>query len=78
MTNIKNVSHHVIYKDPTLQHCENQVVVKQLKDGQVIAVFNEERFPYHHDTGQTVFVRSLDGGITFDPATKQTIVPVDR
>ena len=75
MTNIKNVSHHIIYKDPTLQHCENQVVVKQLSDGQVIAAFNEERFPYHHDTGQTVLIRSLDGGITFDPGTKQTIVP---
>ena len=75
MTNIKNLTHHLIYKDPTLLHCENQVSVKQLSDGQVLAVFNEERFPYHSDTGQTVMVRSTDGGITFNPATKQTIVP---
>ena len=75
MTKIKNVSHHVIYKDPTMEHCENQVVVKQLSDGQVMAVFNEERFPFHHDTGQTAFVRSFDGGVTWDPATKQVVKP---
>jgi len=75
MTKIKNVSHHVIYKDPTMQHCENQVVVKQLSDGQVMAVFNEERFPFHHDTGQTVLVRSFDGGVTWDPATRQVVKP---
>lgn len=75
MTMIKNISHHTIYKDPTMQHCENQVVVKQLSDGQVIAVFNEERFPFHHDTGQTALVRSFDDGKTWDPASKQVVQP---
>jgi hypothetical protein len=75
MTEIKNVSHHTIYVDPTGEHCENQVVVKQLSNGEVMAVFNEERFPYHHDTGQTVLVRSLDGGKTWDPATRKVIYP---
>jgi sialidase-1 len=74
MTKIKDLTHHFIHKDPALFHCENQVSVKQLSDGQVLVVFNEERYPYHSDTGQTVMVRSTDGGITFDPATKQTIV----
>lgn len=74
MTQIKNVSHHVIYKDPEMKHCENQVVVKQLSNGEVMAVFNEERFPYHHDTGQTVLIRSKDG-VHWDPADKQVIVP---
>lgn len=75
MTTIKNVSHVTIYKDPEGKHCENQVVVKQLKNGEVMAVFNEERFPYHHDTGQTVFLRSFDNGRTWDPSTRCTPVP---
>lgn len=74
MTTLTNVSHHVIYKDPTGKHCENQVVVKQLRSGEVMAVFNEERFPYHHDTGQTVLMRSFDNGVTWDPQTR--IVPL--
>jgi hypothetical protein len=72
---LKNVTHHTIYKDPTGLHCENQVVVKQLSNGEVMAVFNEERFPYHHDTGQTALIRSKDGGISWDPSDKQVIVP---
>ncbi len=65
MTTIKNVSHTTIYKDPSLARCVNQVVLKQRANGQVLAVFNEERFPYHHDTGQTVLMRSDDNGHTW-------------
>lgn len=75
MTRLKNVTHHIIYKDPEFAHCENQVVVKQLRNGEVVAVFNEERFPYHHDSGQTVLIRSGDGGKTWDPAAKQVVLP---
>jgi len=75
MMRIKNVSHHTIYKDPEMIHCENQVVVKQLSNGEVMAVFNEERFPMHSDTGQTALIRSKDGGISWDTSDKQVIVP---
>lgn len=73
MSILKNVTHHPIYKDPALAHCVNQVVVKQLSNGEVVAVFNEERFPYHHDTGQTLLMRSCDGGRTWN--SRQIILP---
>ena len=41
MTIIKNVSHQTIYRDPERTRCENQVVIKQLLNGEVVAVFNE-------------------------------------
>jgi hypothetical protein len=66
MTDFTNVTHHTIYLDPARAHCVNQVVIKQLRGGEVVALFNEERFPYHHDTGQTVLMRSRDGGRTWD------------
>ncbi|MGQ9584232.1 MAG: sialidase family protein [Anaerolineae bacterium] len=72
---IKNVSRHVVYKDPTHKHCCNQVNVRQLKNGEVLAIFNEERYPFHHDSGQTVIVRSKDGGKTWDPASRQVVLP---
>lgn len=75
MTRIKDVTHNLIYKDPELKYCENQVIIKQLSDGEVMAVFSEERFPYHHDTGQTVLVRSKNGGVTWDPQTRQVALP---
>ena len=54
MTCIQNVTHHVIHNDPEGIHCENRVVIKQLHNREVMAIFNEERFPYHSDTCQTV------------------------
>ncbi|MCI0520500.1 MAG: glycoside hydrolase [Chloroflexi bacterium] len=65
MTALLNPTNHLIYKDPSLAHCVNQVVVKTLRNGDVLAVCNEERFPYHHDTGQTILLRSRDGGRTW-------------
>ncbi|MCI0397451.1 MAG: glycoside hydrolase, partial [Chloroflexi bacterium] len=73
MTQIKNISHQLVNKDPTLAHCYNQANVKQLRNGEVVAVYNEERFPYHHDTGQTVLIRSKDGGQTWD--SRQVVLP---
>ena len=40
-----------------------------LKNGDLLAVFNEERFPYHHDSGQTLMARSKDGGKTWGKPT---------
>ena len=35
------------------------------EDGDIIAVFNEERFPFHHDSGQTLLPARTDGGKTW-------------
>ena len=73
MSIIKNVTHHVIYKHPS--HCVNQTVIKRLQNGDLMAVFNEERFPYHHDSGQTLLIRSRDGGKTWDEKTLKIVLP---
>lgn len=43
----------------------NQIAARRVASGEIVAVFNEERFPFHHDSGQTLLVRSADGGITW-------------
>ena len=63
MITAKNVEHHLIFKHP--EHCVNQIAMRLLKNGDLLAVFNEERFPYHHDSGQTLITRSRDGGKTW-------------
>ena len=67
MTGITNVSHHDIFRQP--DHCVNQIAARTLSNGDIVAVFNEERFPYHHDSGQTLIVRSTDGGTTWSEPT---------
>ena len=59
--------HHTIFRHP--EHCVNQVAVRTLANGELVCVFNEERFPYHHDSGQTLLVRSRDGGVTWSEPT---------
>ena len=63
MTAIRNVTHHDIFRHP--EHCVNQIATRVLKNGDLVAVFNEERFPFHHDSGQTLLIRSADGGKTW-------------
>ena len=63
MTEIAGASHHDICRHP--EHCVNQICARTLSNGDILAVFNEERFPYHHDSGQTLIVRSVDGGVTW-------------
>ena len=71
MTKITDISHHTMvqYKDT----CANQTQVRKLKNGDLLAVFNQERYTFHHDTGQTVMTRSKDGGITWSEPT--VVVP---
>ena len=45
--------------------------VCRLRSGGLVAVSNEERFPYHHDSGRTVMLRSGDEGETW---TDRTVV----
>ena len=66
---IKDVSHHDIFRHDA--HCINQIATRALSNGELVAVFNEERFPIHHDSGQTLIARSGDGGVTW---TKPAIV----
>ncbi|MCP4386024.1 MAG: exo-alpha-sialidase [Hyphomicrobiales bacterium] len=63
MSGISNITHHDIFRHPT--HCVNQIAARRLKNGDILAVFNEERFPFHHDSGQTLMTRSTDGGVTW-------------
>ena len=59
----RDVTHHTIFKHP--EHCVNQIAMRRLANGDIAAVFNEERYPYHHDSGQTLIARSKDGGRTW-------------
>lgn len=68
---ITKVEHRLVDKDETLEHAYNQVNVRLLSNGDLVAVYNEERFHFHHDTGQTVLIRSRDGGETW---TDRTVV----
>jgi sialidase-1 len=67
MGGITDVSHHTIFKHPA--HCVNQIAARVVAGGDIVAVFNEERFPYHHDSGQTLLVRSKDGGKSWSEPT---------
>ena len=68
---ITDVEHRVVDIDQTRAHAYNQVNVRRLRSGDLVAVYNEERFPYHHDSGQTVMLRSRDNGDTW---TDRTVV----
>jgi sialidase-1 len=63
MSRIRDVSHHDVFRHA--EHCANQIATRVVASGEVIAVFNEERFPFHHDSGQTLLTRSGDGGLTW-------------
>jgi len=69
----KNLTHHTIFKHP--EHCVNQIAMRLLQNGEIAAVFNEERFPYHHDSGQTLIIRSKDGGETWDEKSCKVVLP---
>ena len=67
MSIVGTPEHHTIFRHP--EHCVNQVATRTLANGDLVCVFNEERFPYHHDSGQTLLVRSQDGGVTWSEPT---------
>lgn len=71
MSPIRNLTYHDIFRHP--EHCVNQIAQRTLKNGDIPAVFNEERFPFHHDSGQTLMTRSRDGGLTW--SEPRIIVP---
>jgi sialidase-1 len=63
MSFIKEITHHVMVQHP--EHCVNQTMTRALKNGDLVSVYNEERYPYHHDSGRTMMARSKDGGVTW-------------
>ncbi len=71
MSHISNLTHHDVFRHP--EHCVNQITQRTLKNGDIVGVFNEERFPFHHDSGQTLMTRSKDGGLTW--SEPKVIVP---
>src|SRR5262249_7236050 len=68
---LTDVEHRVVDIDATREHGYNPPNVRRLQAGYLVAVYNEERFPYHHDSGQTVMLRSRDDGETW---TDRTVV----
>ncbi len=63
MQHIKNITHHTMVKHS--EHCVNQTMTRVLQNGELVAVYNEERYPYHHDSGRAMIVRSKDGGVSW-------------
>ena len=75
MVSMKDAEHVFVYKDPELAHACNQVSLVTLQNGEVFMGFNEERYPVHADSGQSCFIKSKDGGRSWDLSTKQIIWP---
>ena len=75
MVTIRNVEQILVYKDSKRAHACNQTSIITLQNGEVLMGFNEERYPYHSDSGQSCFIKSKDGGKTWDPATKKVVWP---
>ena len=76
MTRIRDIEHRTVDRDENQKHCFNQASVRVLRSGDVVAVYNEERFPIHHDSGQTIFLRSRDGGESWGERT--VVLPFDE
>ena len=66
MTEQPGVTRRDIFRLPG--HSRNQMAARTFANGDIVAVFNEERFPNHHDSGQTRLVGSCVGGVTWDAA----------
>ncbi len=62
---ITDVEHQVVDIDETREHAFNQVHARRLQTGRLVAVYNEERWRFHHDSGQTVMLVSDDDGATW-------------
>ena len=63
---LRDVSHQVVaIGNAAARHAFNQVNVRRLRSGRLVAVFNEERFAFHHDSGQTVMISSDDDGASW-------------
>ncbi len=69
------MSRVTIYKDP--QRYVNQVSLALLQNGEVVAVFDEDRGREHLDNGFASLIRSRDGGKTWDSSKKVTVLGCD-
>ncbi len=75
MVTPKNVEQISVYKDSKLAHAVNQTSMITLQNGEILMGYNEERYPVHADSGQSCFIKSKDGGKTWNPATRKVIWP---
>ncbi|MDE0223602.1 MAG: hypothetical protein OXP28_00515, partial [Gammaproteobacteria bacterium] len=73
MPQIRDPEYVQVHKDPA--HATNQVSLVQLAGGELLLGFNEERGPIHADSGQSCLIKSVDGGRTWDPASKRVVWP---
>jgi hypothetical protein len=70
---IRDIEHVLAYRDPN--HACNQGSIIRLANGELLLGYNEERGRSHSDSGQSCFVRSKDGGRTWDPASRMVVWP---
>ena len=75
MVTPKNVEQVYVYKDPKLAHALNQSSIIKLQNGELLMGYNQERYPRHADSGQSCFIKSKDGGKTWDPTTQKVVWP---
>jgi len=68
-----DVEHVLAYQDP--EHACNQGSIIKLSNGELLLGFNQERGLIHSDSGQSCFVRSSDGGRSWDASTFQVVWP---
>ena len=71
----RNIEQVFVYKDSTFSHSINQTSIITLQNGEVLMGYNEERYPHHADSGQSCFIKSIDGGRTWDPASRKVVWP---
>lgn len=73
MPQLTDIARSVVYKAP--DHYANQAIAIQLKHGEVVAIFNEERGLAHRDNGYSALIRSRDGGRTWDADSYAVVLP---
>ena len=68
-----DVEHVLAYQDP--EHACNQGSIIKLANGELMLGFNMERGRVHSDSGQSCFIRSRDGGRSWDESTFRVVWP---
>ena len=69
----RNLEHVLAWHDPV--HASNQGSIVQLRNGELLLGYNQERGRAHADSGQSCVVKSRDGGRTWDAGTQRVVWP---
>lgn len=73
MITLTEVEHVLAHHDP--EHASNQGSLIKLANGELMLGFNQERGLRHSDSGQSCFIRSSDGGRSWDPSSVRVVWP---